>query len=216
MTHYQTLQIDKHASDVVIKAAYRALSMKFHPDKNPGNKQSTIKMQLINIAYSILSDATRRAMYDQTLVITPAKTYTTPNEAPRTSKPASQPKSKPDPEPDYEPAHEPNYNRPGREWGYGFEANQSKRKFKSKNEPKTGQYSESVPFQYHILNFLESIWGGIKSFSIVLWNVWVVMFWPILKWTVFGVFFLLVALLGCGGGGGGGSGRCRYDDRYRW
>ncbi|HZK71955.1 MAG TPA: hypothetical protein VFD03_10655 [Clostridia bacterium] len=42
------------------------------------------------------------------------------------------------------------------------------------------------------------------------------MIWPILKWTVFGVFFILIALLGCGGEGGGGSSRCRYDDRYRW
>src|SRR5665648_745244 len=215
MTHHQTLQNDQNTNQYVVKAAYRALSLKYHPDRNIGaEKQCLSRMQQINNAYSILSDATRRAIYDQTLVITPKRAYTPPKPDPTKPQPAHQPKPKPEPEPDYEPAPKPDYNKPGREWDYGFEANQPKSK--AKHEPKTQQKHASVPFKYHILNFLEWFWDGIKGFFSVVWKVYCVMIWPILKWTVFGVFFILIALLGCGGGGGGGSGRCRYDDRYRW
>lgn len=101
MTYYQVLEIDKKASQEVIKAAFRALSMRYHPDKNPGDKQCLIRMQQINVAHSILSDSIKRAAYDQTLVFIPNQTYTAPNRPHTTSQPTPEPQQK------YEPEQEP-------------------------------------------------------------------------------------------------------------
>ena len=62
---YDTLGINKNATDNEIKKAYRKLAMKFHPDKNHGNKQAEDKFKEISSAYEILSDKKKRDTYDK-------------------------------------------------------------------------------------------------------------------------------------------------------
>tara|TARA_Y100000589_G_scaffold229407_1_gene216763 strand:+ start:133 stop:561 length:429 start_codon:yes stop_codon:yes gene_type:complete len=65
--HYTTLDVSRSASQAEITAAYRALVSKYHPDKHENNELkelAVVKMRQINEAYSVLSDAQRRAQYD--------------------------------------------------------------------------------------------------------------------------------------------------------
>lgn len=66
MNHYQALGVNQEAEPEVIKAAYKALSNKYHPDKN-SSKSAGIKMRAINEAYEILSDSSKRSEYDKEL-----------------------------------------------------------------------------------------------------------------------------------------------------
>ena len=66
-THYGTLGVSHSAEDVVIRAAYRALSQRYHPDLNAGDVVAEAKMVEINAAYAILSDSKSRAAYDAVL-----------------------------------------------------------------------------------------------------------------------------------------------------
>jgi DnaJ-class molecular chaperone len=54
---YDTLGVSKQASEAEIKKAYRKLAMKYHPDKNAGDKKAESKFKEINNAYETLSDA---------------------------------------------------------------------------------------------------------------------------------------------------------------
>lgn len=63
--YYELLGVDKTASLEEIKKAYRSLAMKYHPDKNPGDKKAEEKFKEINEAYAVLSDSNKRAQYDQ-------------------------------------------------------------------------------------------------------------------------------------------------------
>ena len=63
--YYQTLGINKNASQKEIKSAYRKVAMKFHPDKNPGNKDAEKKFKEAAEAYSVLSDDNKKAQYDR-------------------------------------------------------------------------------------------------------------------------------------------------------
>lgn len=66
INYYEVLQVPKNSSDVDIKKAYRKLAMKWHPDKNPDNKEEAArKFQEIGEAYDVLSDLEKRAIYDQ-------------------------------------------------------------------------------------------------------------------------------------------------------
>jgi hypothetical protein len=67
-THYENLKVSEKAPFEVIKAAYRVLSMQWHPDKNPGDVRAARMMRLLNEAYEVLSDPPRRQEYDATLV----------------------------------------------------------------------------------------------------------------------------------------------------
>jgi DnaJ domain len=60
---YEVLQVSSNASPEVIQAAYRALARSYHPDVNP-SPDAAYQMRQLNAAYSVLSDATRRARYD--------------------------------------------------------------------------------------------------------------------------------------------------------
>jgi len=63
--YYKVLGTDKKASQDDIKKAYRKLAVKYHPDKNPGNKQAEEKFKEINEAYDVLGDAAKRKKYDE-------------------------------------------------------------------------------------------------------------------------------------------------------
>ena len=63
--YYEVLGVEKGASEGELKKAYRKLAMKYHPDQNPGDKEAEEKFKEINEAYEILSDADKRARYDQ-------------------------------------------------------------------------------------------------------------------------------------------------------
>lgn len=63
--YYEVLGIAKNATEEEIKKAYRRLAIKYHPDKNPGDKEAEEKFKQVAEAYECLSDAKRRARYDQ-------------------------------------------------------------------------------------------------------------------------------------------------------
>jgi len=64
LDYYQVLNIEHHCSLEDIKKAYRTLSFKNHPDKNPGNSECEERFKQINEAYETLSDSTLRKQYD--------------------------------------------------------------------------------------------------------------------------------------------------------
>jgi molecular chaperone DnaJ len=63
--YYEILEVSKTASKAEIKKSYRKLAMKYHPDKNPGDKEAEEKFKKINEAYQVLSDDEKRAIYDR-------------------------------------------------------------------------------------------------------------------------------------------------------
>jgi curved DNA-binding protein len=63
--YYKILGVERSASDQEIKKAYRKLAMKYHPDRNPGDKNAEDRFKEINEAYQVLSDTTKRSRYDQ-------------------------------------------------------------------------------------------------------------------------------------------------------
>lgn len=63
--YYQVLDVARTATEADIKKAYRRLAMKFHPDRNPDDKQSEEQFKEAKEAYEVLTDAQKRAAYDQ-------------------------------------------------------------------------------------------------------------------------------------------------------
>ncbi len=63
--YYEVLGVDKYASADQIKSAYRKVAMKYHPDRNPGDKEAEEKFKEAAEAYGVLSDADKKARYDQ-------------------------------------------------------------------------------------------------------------------------------------------------------
>lgn len=64
-THYDNLKVARLAPQEVIRAAYKALSQKYHPDKNPGDEKAARIMAILNSAYGTLADPQRRREHDE-------------------------------------------------------------------------------------------------------------------------------------------------------
>ena len=63
--YYEVLGVSKSASEAEIKKAYRKLAKENHPDLHPGDKEAEARFKEINEAYEVLSDADKKARYDQ-------------------------------------------------------------------------------------------------------------------------------------------------------
>jgi molecular chaperone DnaJ len=63
--HHEILEVSRDADKTTIKKAYRKLAKKYHPDKNPGDKEAEHKFKLCNEAYQCLSDDQQRSIYDR-------------------------------------------------------------------------------------------------------------------------------------------------------
>lgn len=63
--YYEVLGIDKGANDIDVKKAFKKLALKYHPDRNPDNKEAEEKFKEINEAYQVLSNSEKKARYDQ-------------------------------------------------------------------------------------------------------------------------------------------------------
>ena len=64
-THYDNLKVAHNAPPEVIRAAYKSLALKFHPDRNPENSEATRIMAIINASYNVLSDTEKRQQHDK-------------------------------------------------------------------------------------------------------------------------------------------------------
>ncbi|SNS33340.1 DnaJ domain-containing protein [Noviherbaspirillum humi] len=73
-THYDNLKVARDAPPEVIRAAYKTLSQKYHPDRNPGNAEAIRIIQIINSAYEVLSDPVKRQEHDAWIARTEAGT----------------------------------------------------------------------------------------------------------------------------------------------
>lgn len=63
-THYANLRVARNAPPEVIRAAYKALMQKHHPDRNPGDAEAERIVRLLNTAYAVLNDPKQRAQHD--------------------------------------------------------------------------------------------------------------------------------------------------------
>lgn len=69
MNYYEILEVSPKASQGVLKAAYKSLMQRYHPDRNPGNAQAAEHSVLVTRAYEVLSDSSKRSVYDNELKV---------------------------------------------------------------------------------------------------------------------------------------------------
>ncbi|MDM5271191.1 molecular chaperone DnaJ [Sulfurovum sp. zt1-1] len=65
LDYYEILEVSKECSGSELKKSYRKLAMKYHPDRNPDDKEAEEKFKVINEAYQVLSDDEKRSIYDR-------------------------------------------------------------------------------------------------------------------------------------------------------
>ncbi|HEX9139861.1 MAG TPA: DnaJ domain-containing protein, partial [Steroidobacteraceae bacterium] len=63
--YYKVLDLPRSTTEAEIRKAYRRLAMRYHPDRNPGDKDAEEKFKEAKEAYEVLSESSRRAIYDQ-------------------------------------------------------------------------------------------------------------------------------------------------------
>ena len=63
--YYETLEVERDADESKLKSSFRKLAMKFHPDRNPGDKECEHRFKEVNEAYVVLKDGDKRAAYDR-------------------------------------------------------------------------------------------------------------------------------------------------------
>ena len=66
--YYDVLGVAKNASDADLKSAYRKLALKFHPDRNPGDREAEDQFKEAAEAYAVLADSEKRSLYDLSLI----------------------------------------------------------------------------------------------------------------------------------------------------
>lgn len=79
-THYDNLKVARNAPPEVIRAAYKALSQKHHPDRNPGDSEAARIMTIINSSYDVLSDPAKRREHDLWILQQEVEAEKAPNE----------------------------------------------------------------------------------------------------------------------------------------
>ena len=118
-THYDNLKVSRMAPQEVIRAAYKALSQKYHPDKNPGDEKAARIMAILNSAYGTLSDSQRRKEHDEWIAAEEWEVEwleSTRHEDPRSDKP--RPSAPQQAWPDHvEEPHAPPRRRDWKVWG---------------------------------------------------------------------------------------------------
>ncbi|EAI2340472.1 molecular chaperone DnaJ, partial [Campylobacter coli] len=65
LSYYEILEITQSADKDTIKKAYRKMALKYHPDRNQGDKEAEDKFKLVNEAYEVLSNEEKRTIYDR-------------------------------------------------------------------------------------------------------------------------------------------------------
>lgn len=75
-THYDNLKVARNAPPEVIRAAYKTLSQKYHPDRNPHSGDAVRIIKIINSAYEVLSDPLKRREHDEWIAREEAQTDT--------------------------------------------------------------------------------------------------------------------------------------------
>jgi hypothetical protein len=68
MNYYEALEVSPKASPEVLRAAYKSLIQRYHPDRHPGDQEAAVRSRLVVEAYQVLSDADKRAAYDHQLL----------------------------------------------------------------------------------------------------------------------------------------------------
>ena len=86
-SHYENLKVARDASADEIRAAYRALTRKHHPDRNPDNADAERVMSVVNVAYGVLSDPVKRAEHDRWIAQTESAPVPRPETRPVRGKP---------------------------------------------------------------------------------------------------------------------------------
>jgi hypothetical protein len=92
--HYEVLGVDPKAPDEVVRAAYRALVAKYHPDRNPGDRDAGLKLKRLNAAFAVLGDPEKRRQYDE-LTSAPEPTEKEASPPPSRAEPTERPKEPP-------------------------------------------------------------------------------------------------------------------------